>query len=363
MARGRGRDRGRRGPPLPKKPKPAPKYTPGGKKTRGEGRRPERARVITKSPQQVGFQIKASGHLRKGANEGRRMKVGVRTDIAAQGRASQAAQAAIPGGDGGGGGGWELPSPQEAGGELADLHDIEFEEYEVDYQDANVPSWWKAWKPKDREMLKRPDVAYLTMLNSIIPYLSPEDQRNAAAQLYTAHGQAFAGYKQSAIEEVEPGKKTITHEQALLSDAYKADPTQFNVMDRDYFTSKARATGFIDALNQMRLAVGNADETGTGFKREHIGGSGEGYRWLQQLAGMGENYGGDPLGGQTNADYMAYLGGIDPLMSLGESELIGPVAAIGQMFAKPFFSAGALHPTYQTPTGQTALGSPNKLLF
>lgn len=263
-------------------------------------------------------------------------------------------------------GGGTFQSAGSAGGEaatIADLHDIKFKEYEANLQGGNAPSWWRPFVPETASDMERPDVAYLAMLNASIPYLSPEDQRNAAAQLYTAHGNAFAIYKQANINKQGEAAQSITHEQALLSDAYKKDPSKYSVINRDYFTSKSRATGFIDALNQMRTAVGGREHGEGSFPRKHIGGTGQGYSWLQQIAGMQENYGSGIGQGQTRAQYLSHMGGLDPLFALGQSQDIGPVAAIGQMFAKPFFSAGAITPKYQTETGQTFFGDPNRLLF
>lgn len=355
------------------KKRTTPRYMAGGARTGGGStRRPALKPKPSTAPRRTASARRTAAirPIATGTVGADKRKQAFVTKMASGTLGAQRTQYGMQAGSGGGGGGYdgyEIPAASASGDELADLHDIEFDEYEVDLQGAqggNPPSWWKPFKPKNRKDMERPDVAYLAMLNAAIPYMSPEDQRNAAAQLYTAHGNAFAIYKQSTINESEAHKKTITSEQALMSDAYKNDPDKFNVINKDYYTSKSRATGMIDALNQLRLGIGNEGETGTGFPRKHIGGTGQGYSWLQQMAGALENWGTE--GGDdrmSNADYMGFLGAIDPLMSLGQGEAIGPVSAIGQMFAKPFFSAGALRPTYQTETGQTMMGRRNKLLF
>lgn len=256
------------------------------------------------------------------------------------------------GGYGRGGGG---VAPQE----IVPLHEIKWKEGSFDLENARAPEWWHPVIPQNAEDMKRPDVSYLAMLNASIPYLSPEDQRNAAAQLYATDADNFSFYKPDKLT----GKTPITKETSLLSERYKEKPEEFEIIDRGYFQSAGRGTGFINALNQLR-------EQTVGGERHDIAGTGQPYTWLQQVAGVLESFGGDmpssrklpSKGPLSRSRYLSMISALDPLLAMGKSANIGATANIGRMFAQPFFSQGALMPMSQQ-AGIKRFGLRNPALF
>lgn len=247
------------------------------------------------------------------------------------------------------------PAAPAGAPEVSPLGKIKWKEGEFTLGDARAPDWWKPFIPKKAKDMERPDVAFLAMLNASIPYLSPEDQLSAAAQLYAISGNAFSAYKQETLKPHE--KKVISQSTAMLSEAYKRDPGKYTVMTpelRRYYQSQERAAGFIEQLSQLReQTIG---------QRDRIAGTGIPYTWLQQVAGTSQRLGGAMGAGQTRADYMQMLGALDPLLAQGKSAEVGGALAIGQMFARPFFSPRPLWPRRQV-YGTTRFGMPNPILF
>ncbi len=267
---------------------------------------------------------------------------------------------------GGSGGGFIAPIPSPPEG-LKKLADIEWKSVEFEVEDGNAPDWWVGKVPSSADDAGRPDVNYLMTLNSMIPYMSPEDQEAAARALYAADADHFSEYKP---QKIGGGKQTITKAQSLLSGDFLANPENFNVRDDKYFESKSRARGALNMLNQMRkFTVEN--------NRWKIAPA---YTMLQSMLGAMEQYGGgpsrgaqieqppetlpgyDPSGGQTPAQLRALMGQLDPLLaSTNSPEIGGGFAFIAKLLSQPFFSAGQLNPT-QAVEKKLLIGSPNPLL-
>jgi hypothetical protein len=194
-------------------------------------------------------------------------------------------------------------------------------------------------------------------LNSMIPFLSPEDQRNAAAQIYAMDADNFSEYKPEAIQTQIP----VTEETALAA-AREGTPTGGPTMNRDYFNSRQRSRDAINLLSQLR-------EQTVGGNRWKIAPA---YTSLQQILGAMEQFGGGgstgqfgsyaDSGRQTRSQQLAMMGALDPLMAQARSPEAGGFGAIAQMLASPFFSQGGLNPTYQGPGGRVLFGRQNPLL-
>src|SRR3990167_4464271 len=244
---------------------------------------------------------------------------------------------------GGGGGGGVAPAlaPSTT---LPPLHDIKWKIADFDVPGGRKPDWWVNLVPKNLSDVERPDVSYLMMLNTLIPYLSPEDQQNAAAQLYTTAADAFSYYKP---------EKTGTDIPLDIDTIRRSAKTGLTAIDPAYFTSTERAKEVMKALSNMREAAvqGNRWKLGPG------------YTWLQNITGTLQKYGG--VGGerQSRVQEQALLGALDPLLAQGQSGEIGPNAAIGRMLSTPFFSQDQLFKRRQTQTGQTFLGGISPYLF
>ena len=226
-----------------------------------------------------------------------------------------------------GGGPGPLPATPPAPPSLKPLWEVKWKPATYGVPGGTKPAWWVNLQPVDPKDAERPDVQYLMMLNSTLPYLSPEDQRNAAAQIYTTAADAFSAYKPEKISAIAP----INLETQLTSPVAQAAGTP--VIDEAYFGSSQRASEALQALSNMREATvqGNRWKLGPG------------YTWLQSLLGaMGATRDLSPNNGQrlTATQTLQMLGALDPLLAQGQSQEIGPVANIGRLLSQPFFSGG-----------------------
>jgi hypothetical protein len=215
--------------------------------------------------------------------------------------------------------------------------------------------------PEDVEDAERPDVQQLMYLNSLIPYMSPEDQERAANMMYGAAADSFSFYKPERTGISIP----VSKETALLSERgttgarpISADPsehrigplggTPLEVIDEDYFRSPERAFGMRSVLSQLR------DQT-VGGNRWQLGPS---YTWLQEVVGALEEY-----GGPGRSQRLALQGAMDPIISQAQGDQVGAAAAVAQMLASPFFSQGQLNKAHKDPSRVTRFGLPSKLFF
>lgn len=242
------------------------------------------------------------------------------------------------------GGGAPPPIAAAAPATLPPLHEIKWKKADFDIPGGRAPSWWVNLIPKDLKNVERPDVSSLMMLNTLIPYLSPEDQYNAAAQLYTTAADAFSYYKSEKL-----GKTLPIDEESIRRSSQEG----LTSVDPAYFTSTQRAQDALNALSNMR----QASVKGNRWKL------GPGYTWLQNITGALQRFGG--VGGErmSRVQEQGLMGALDPLLAQGQSGEIGPVASIGRMLSTPFFSQDQLFKKRQTQTGQQFLGGISPYLF
>ena len=223
------------------------------------------------------------------------------------------------------------PAPPPAPAGVKPIWDVKWKPASYGTPGGNKPGWWVNLEPVDPADAERPDVQYLMMLNTSIPYLSPEDQRNAAAQLYVSAADGFSYYKPDKIGAVIPHTADTIRMSAQ---------TGLTPIDTEYFSSARRAKDVITALSNMREATvqGNRWKLGPG------------YTWLQSLIGTLSSYGGTgPEERQSKTQYAAMLGQLDPLLAMGQSQEIGPYANIGRLLASPFFSQAVLGSQKRNP--------------
>ena len=239
---------------------------------------------------------------------------------------------------------------------ISELVNIKWKPTTFNVGSGNAPSWWAPKIPEDSANAADPRVNFLMTLNSMIPYLSPEDQRNAAAQLYSMDADNFSEYKPEKIQVAAP----VTEETSLAA-AREGTPAG-PVINQGYFTSRERARDAINLLSQLR-------EQTVGGNRWQISPA---YTLLQQILGASEQFGGGgsvgkygsyaDTGRQTRSQFLAQQGALDPLLAQAKSGEAGGFGAIAQMLASPFFSQGALNPTYSGPGGRVLFGRPNQIL-
>ena len=255
---------------------------------------------------------------------------------------------------GGGGAGGEGGGPATAA--VPELVNIKWKPTTFNVGSGNAPSWWAPKIPEDPANAADPRVNFLMTLNSMIPFLSPEDQRNAAAQLYAMDADHFSEYAPGKVQGAVP----VTEEIALAA-AREGTPAGPQI-NESYFTSRERARDAINLLSQLR-------EQTVGGNRWQISPA---YTLLQQVLGAQEQFGGGgsvgqygsyaDQGRQTRSQKLAEQGALDPLLAQASSAEAGGFGAIAQLLAQPFFSQGRVSPTFQGPGGRILFGRQNQAL-
>lgn len=187
----------------------------------------------------------------------------------------------------------------------------------------NAPSWWKGLAPtKLNESNTLP-----TMLNALIPYLSLEDQRTVATNLYLYDPKVF------------PDPENITFGEA---------PTDISTNMQRYFTSSQRAQEAMKMLDQLA--------TVTKTKKENMG---TGYKFIRNVLDIMTEFGGsNAKEGQTRSQYVQQTAALNALLENAPSGYEG----LAQLLSSPSFSAGAVTPVYQS-NGQYIFGEGNQTFY
>lgn len=224
----------------------------------------------------------------------------------------------------GGGGDGPAPTPRMGGGGGGVGPITWLEGYEVE----GAPDWWKGYIPSQWT----PESEYIALLNAMIPFMSPEDQRTAASTLARMNPDSFSGYN----PEVVPF----------------AVPTEISTELRRSFQSSQRAEAMLGALSNMAAAAGKTEKD-----------LGPGYAYLRQIADTMRDYG--AVGGeeQTRAQQVQLLGALDPLMAESKGDYLSAYGGVARMISNPFFSAGRLLPVTRLPDGTFRFGEPNPKFF
>jgi len=200
------------------------------------------------------------------------------------------------GGGGGGGGG------SSSGGVNWSLLETEVE---------GAPDWWVNKIPNQRTDTTQ----YLMFINSLIPYLSPEDQRSMAAYLYQVDPKAFAEYNPDTTE-------------------FPAPPLSLDTATRFRYTSAERA-------NQAMSTLQNVVDA-TGFDMNKLG---PGYQFLQNVLSMLSDYGGESEENQqTRAQAAQQYAGIKSLLDSATGKDLSPYSALASALSNPYFTAGRVTP-------------------
>jgi hypothetical protein len=207
------------------------------------------------------------------------------------------------------------------------LPDITWEEK---YHVEGAPDWWRGVIPSRYD----PQSEYASMLNSMIPFMSPEDQRYAASFLYRMYPTYFPSYSSFASNETIP--------QA---------PTEITTDQRQYMTSYQRAQSILDTLAKVKEVSGNPK-------------LGPGYAYLQELGSVLRDYGAKGTGNsQTRQQYSQMMGALDPLVAEGQQENLSSFSALTRMLTQPYYTGGQLHPTTTLQDNSVISGTPIKNYF
>jgi len=222
------------------------------------------------------------------------------------------------------------PAEQESGDlvlEQPKLDDISWDEK---YHVEGAPDWWRGMIPTRYD----PQSEYASMLNSMIPFMSPEDQRYTASVLYRLYPQFFSSYSSFAANETVP--------QA---------PSELTTEQRQYMGSYQRAQAILDTLNKVKQVSGNPT-------------LGPGYSYLQELGSVLRDYSARNAGdSQTRSQYRQMMGALDPLVAEGQQENLSAFSALTRMLAQPYYTAGQVHPTTTLQDNSVISGTPIKNYF
>jgi hypothetical protein len=237
-----------------------------------------------------------------------------------------------PGG-GGGSGGYDWSGGGGGGGESAPIP-VTWEAFDANI--AGAPSWWKALKPSETNEATE----YLAATNMLIPFLSPEDQRQVASNLYQQDPTNFAHLNPETMDKVND--QTIPF----------VPPSALTTGLRQQFTSGERASNALQALSQLAGATGKTDAE-----------LGPGYRYLRSILNVGSQFGGTGSNMQTRRQQLNAMGALDPLMSQSQQQSLNAYGPLARMLSQPYFSAGQLVPMQRTQDGRYVFGEANKELL
>jgi hypothetical protein len=196
------------------------------------------------------------------------------------------------------------------------------------YHVNGAPDWWRGKVPSRYD----PQTEYATMLNSMLPYLSPEDQRYTASVLYRMYPDTFGGYNPETTNMPDIPGTVETQERRLM-------------------TSAKRAKQLLGTLNMVK----QASPAGTEF--------GPGYAYLRQLASVMRDFGAKRNAGQTRQQYAQMAGALDPLAAETQGSQLSAFSELTRMLSQPYYTAGRVTPTSQLENGQTVFGEPIRNYF
>jgi hypothetical protein len=228
------------------------------------------------------------------------------------------------GGGGGGGGGWEDWGGGGGGGGGAPAP-ITWSAFD---SDVAGPSWWKAMKPSEINE----GTEAVAAMNMLIPFLSPEDQKTVAANIYGMNAADFGHLNPEGIKV--------------------AQGTEMNQGMVNQYTSTERAEKALAAMTALAKAAGKDDK-----------GMGTGYRYLRSILDAGKQFGGKGGAGQTRRQYQQMMSALDPLLAQTKDPQLGAYASLANMLARPYFNQGQLTPMSKTQTGEYVFGKENKALL
>jgi len=216
----------------------------------------------------------------------------------------------------GGGGGKSVPAPKPT--------------WSTTYTSPYAPSWWLGKTPSIMDDKSK----YAALLNALIPYLSPEDQRTYASNLYRNYAEAFPEYDPELMQ-------------------YPIPPGEVTTEIKQRFTEKERAEQALATLSQVAGITGQTDEK-----------MGTGYKFLRNLLSVLKDFGGESAENQqTRQQYLQQMGALDPLLAEGKSSELSPYSSIAQSLASPYFTAGQAVPIQKTSDGRYIFGQANRQLF
>jgi hypothetical protein len=162
-------------------------------------------------------------------------------------------------------------------------------------------------------------------MNSMIPYMSPEDQRSTASFLYRLYPDVFSTYN----PEIQ---------------AMPAIPTELSTETQRWMTSLQRANNILDTLSKVKTATGSDQSFGPG------------YEYLRALGTILRDMGNESGVGQTRLQRQNQVSALDPLTAETSSDNLSAYSTLTRMLSQPYYSAGSVNPTTTLSNGQVIPG-------
>jgi hypothetical protein len=222
-------------------------------------------------------------------------------------------------------GGWFYPPPPSGGGRRGPGK-IKWSEFDIPV--AGAPDWWKALKPSRWT----PESEYIALTNLMMPFLSPEDQRQVGTHLFQMLPEDFGHLDPETLDIPAP-----------------AAPLGTDI--RSQFQQASRGGNAINVLEALLGTVGR--------ERKDFG---PGYNYLRSLADVIGDFGG--AGNlPTRTQRTQFRAALDPLLAQSKSGPLQAYQGLARSLTNPFFSAGLLDPVMKNRAGQSWYGSPNPSWF
>lgn len=250
--------------------------------------------------------------------------------------------------------GYASPSSYNQGGGGGGNQQAAKIEWKQTYEATDAPSWWKGMTPVGG---MNSVAGYASIMNALIPYMSPEDQRTYAQNLARLVPEAFGSY--GDIEQLN----------------FEL-PTDVTPEMRQYYTGADRAQEIQNTLQRMVNTSPSSDT----FNVDTLG---PGYTYFQNLAQVLEDFGGTqtpastgtsrdakydrgqwnvPIPSsnnpQTRQQYTQLQAALDPLLSETNQDSLAAFGPAAQSLAMPFFSAEDLVPVRKLSDGRWVFGQP-----
>lgn len=262
----------------------------------------------------------------------------------------------LPPSDDGGSGGWSDPSNM----------------WEETFTINDAPSWWRGMTARNQT----PETEYVSLMNAMIPFLSPDDQRTVASNLYQMFPEYFASYDPNTWEKMVPeqyeidpltgqpkldpltGKPIVkTPAQKDLNPWARPEAPVPTLLMQEYQTTNA-AQQQLNALMSMATSMGvDPSKLGPGFK------------YIQQIAGAMKSFGAsnNPEEGWTSMQKQKYMDAADPLLAAasGTGTPLSAFAPLAKMMTQPYFGnqEAPLYPSKDPVTGQVVWAQRNPQMW
>ena len=200
----------------------------------------------------------------------------------------------------------------------------------VGYQVDGAPSWWRGLVTDDPS----PEAQYAMLINSMIPFMSPEDQR----------------YMGDYLSRLLPATPFKDYQPETSEDVSRIPaPPQMDSQSNAYFSAN-RGRQMAETLEKMRQAAKlPEDKVGAGF------------RFLKSLAKDIETFGAREGEGITRSNLQKLFSSFDQKLAETQAGELQGFGELGRAVTNPFFSAGKLVNVFKDEQGNYRFGKQNPM--